>query len=88
VNVGDLHHKAGGRVGVHTFLRQLAGDFDLELKGEVTEVATILVACDDRARWCWRWFLGSRVPRQRPHETDRSHHHAGDAGYSASATID
>jgi hypothetical protein len=49
VNVGDLHHKAGFVVGVDTFLRQLAGDLDLEFEGEVTEVAAILVALDDRA---------------------------------------
>jgi hypothetical protein len=49
VNVEDLHHEAGFVVGVDTFLRQLTRDFDPEFEGEVTEVAAILVALDDRA---------------------------------------
>jgi hypothetical protein len=90
VNVGDLHHEAGFFVGVNTLFRQLAGDLDLELESELTEVAAILVAVDDRARWCWRWFLllGPRVPRQRPYQACRPEHHADDAGDSPTPAID
>jgi hypothetical protein len=90
VNVEDLDLEAGGRVGVDTLFRQLAGGFDRELEGEVTEVATILVALDDRTRWCWRWLLllGPGVPRQRPDEAGRSDHHADEAGDSAPPAIE
>jgi hypothetical protein len=91
VDVEDLHNEAGGVVGVDAFLRQLAGDFDLELEGEVTEVTAILVARDDRTRWCRGRFLlprGPRIAGERPDEACRSQHHADQASDCASPTVD
>ena len=87
VDVEDLHHEAGFLVGEGTFLRQLAGHFDLELEGEVTQVAAILVAVDDGARRCWRRPLWPCY-RAAPNKAGRSQHHADQAGDSASPTID